>query len=105
MSTLHLVSLTALNRNTAVLRQAVTDQRLVLLTQHGRVALAVVNVELFEQLLTIAEQAAALLGQPDLRQLGHALAHFEDAPLLADRAALAGQRAELARAIAGEQTP
>ena len=53
MPTLHLVSLTALNRNTAVLRQAVTDQRLVLLTQHGRVALAVVNVEVFEQLLKI----------------------------------------------------
>ena len=40
-------SLTALNRNTAVLRQAVTDQRLVLLTQHGRVALAVVNVDCY----------------------------------------------------------
>ena len=98
------VSMTALNRNPRVLHPALDGRGLVLVTQHGRAVLAVAHVELFAQLLTIAEQAAALLHQPDLRQLGRTLARFEDASLLADQAALVAQLADLARAIEGEQT-
>ena len=102
MSTINIFSLTTLNRNTAVLRTAVTDQRVVVLTQHGRASLAVVQVELLQQLLSVAEQAAALLQQPDVRQLTHAVAQFENTSLLADRAALAARLAELNQTITGE---
>jgi hypothetical protein len=103
MSTIHIISLTTLNRNTAVLRTATIDRKPVLLTQHGRVVLAVVNVERYTQLLKIAEQAAMLLRQPDLRQLGRVMAQFEDTSLLADQATLVVQLAELNHALADQQ--
>jgi hypothetical protein len=104
MSFINIFSLTTLNRNTAVLRTGVTAQRVVVLTQHGRASLAVVQVELLQQLLTIAEQAAALLQQPDIRQLTHVVTQFENTSLLADRATLAAQLAELNQAITGESS-
>jgi hypothetical protein len=55
MSTIQTISLTTLNRNTAVLHTATIERRTVLLTQHGRATLAVINVEWYAQLLRIAE--------------------------------------------------
>ena len=103
MSTMHVISMTALTRNPAALRPILSEREPVLLSQHGRAALAVIHVELFEQLLMIADQAAALLHQPDVRQLGRSLANFEAAPLLADRAALRRQLLDLTEALASEQ--
>jgi hypothetical protein len=103
MSTIQTISLTTLNRNTAVLRTATIERRTVLLTQHGRATLAVINVERYAQLLRIAEQAAALLRQPDLRQLGRVMAQFEDTSLLADPATLMAQLAELSDILADDQ--
>ena len=103
MPAIQTVSMTALNRNPHVLRAALDGRGLVLVTQHGRPVLTVAQVELFGQLLTIAEQAAALLHQPDLRQLSRTLAHFEGVSLLADQAALAAQLADFARAVKVEQ--
>ena len=64
----------------------------------------ILTMELLQQLLSIAEQAAALLQQPDLRQLTHVVAQFENTSLLADRAKLAARLAELNQAITGESS-
>jgi hypothetical protein len=103
VSTIQIISLTTLNRNTAVLRTATIERRTVLLTQHGRATLAVINVERYVQLLKIAEQAAMLLRQSDLRQLGRVMAQFEDTSLLADPAILVVQLAELSDILADQQ--
>jgi hypothetical protein len=103
MSTIKTISLTTLDRNTAVLRTATIDRKPMLLTQHGRVVLAVVNVERYAQLLKIAEQAAMLLRQPDLRQLGRVIAQFEDTSLLADPATLMAHLAELSDVLPDNQ--
>ncbi len=103
MSTLQVISMTALTRNPAVLRPVLNAHEPMLLSQHGRAALAVIPVELLEQLLTVAEQAAALLHQPDLRQLSRSLKNFETVALLADPAALRRQLLDLTEALAREQ--
>ncbi len=99
------VSLTALNRNLRLLHTALSEDGLVLLTHYGRTALAVINVERFEQLLLIAEQAAALRDQPDLRQLSKLFQQLDTISLLADREAITEEWAELQRRMASDHNP
>lgn len=103
MPSLQVISMTALTRNPAALRPALNAHDPILLSQHGRAALAVIPVELLEQLLTIADQAAALLHQPDLRLLSRSLKNFEVVPLLADHDAVRRQLLDLTEALAGGQ--
>jgi hypothetical protein len=79
------LSLTDLSRSAPTLRAAVSAHGLAILTRRNKPELMVVDINTFVQLLVVADQAASLVRQPNLVQLGKTLAAFEEAQILADR--------------------
>ncbi len=84
MSPIPRISLTEVNRSSALLQAALTDHPLVFLTRYGKPALAVLPVEVLSQLLRIAEQAIGLVNQPNLLQVCAVLTTTQQTGLAAD---------------------
>ena len=84
MSPIPRISLTEVNRSSALLQTALTDHQLVFLTRYGKPALAVLPVEVLSQLLRIAEQAIGLVNQPNLLQVCAVLTTTQQTGLAAD---------------------
>ena len=83
------LSLTDINRNSAVLQTAMRNQPVVFLTRYGQPALAVLPVEVLSQLLRVAEQAIGLVSRPDLLQVCAVLTTTQQTGLPADAGWLA----------------
>ena len=84
MSPIPRISLTEVNRTSAALQTALTDQPLVFLTRYGKPALAVLPVEVLHQLLRVAEQAVGLVRQPDLLRVSAVLTTTQQTGLPTD---------------------